>query len=113
LAFQGETAYQLNQSSSTVGAAPQSTISSQSSSTTSSHTGLRPTRPTQPPPAALPKTDGSQALNSKLLTGMFVTGILGLPVFFPFGVSSLLIAGAIGASAFRDFKLMEKFKDYL
>jgi hypothetical protein len=41
-----------------------------------------------------------QSDQKKLLTGMFVTGILGLPVFFPFGVSSLLIAGAIGASAF-------------
>jgi hypothetical protein len=36
---------------------------------------------------------------NKLLTGMVVTGILGLPVFFPFGVPSLLIAGAVGASA--------------
>jgi hypothetical protein len=36
---------------------------------------------------------------NKLLTGMFVTGILGLPVFFPFGVPSLLVAGALGASA--------------
>lgn len=36
----------------------------------------------------------------KLLTGMVVTGVLSLPVFFPFGISSLLIAGAIGASAF-------------
>jgi hypothetical protein len=36
---------------------------------------------------------------NKLLTGMVVTGVLGLPVFFPFGVPSLLIAGAIGASA--------------
>jgi hypothetical protein len=35
---------------------------------------------------------------NKLLTGMFVTGILGLPVFFPFGVPSLLVAGALGAS---------------
>jgi hypothetical protein len=37
-----------------------------------------------------------------------VTGILGLPVFFPFGVSSLLIAGAIGASAFswQEFGVM-------
>jgi len=44
----------------------------------------------------------------KLLTGMVVTGILGLPVFFPFGVSSLLIAGAIGASAFswQEFGVM-------
>jgi hypothetical protein len=39
---------------------------------------------------------------------MMVTGILGLPVFFPFGVSSLLIAGAIGASAFswQEFGVM-------
>jgi len=36
---------------------------------------------------------------NKLLTGMVVSGVLGLPVFFPFGVPSLLIAGAIGASA--------------
>lgn len=36
---------------------------------------------------------------NKLLTGMVVTGVLGLPVLFPFGVPSLLIAGAIGASA--------------
>ena len=44
----------------------------------------------------------------KLLTGIVVTGILGLPVFFPFGVSSLLIAGAIGASAFswQEFGVM-------
>ncbi|MBW4549382.1 MAG: ATP-binding protein [Symplocastrum torsivum CPER-KK1] len=35
---------------------------------------------------------------NKLLTGMLVTGVLGLPVFFPFGVPSLLIAGSIGAS---------------
>jgi len=44
----------------------------------------------------------------KLLTGMVVTGILGLPVFFPFGVSSLLIAGAIAASAFswQEFGMM-------
>ncbi len=32
----------------------------------SSHTGLPPTRPTQPPPAALPKTDGEHALNSMM-----------------------------------------------
>ncbi|HEY9672738.1 MAG TPA: hypothetical protein V6D11_14935 [Waterburya sp.] len=37
----------------------------------------------------------------KLIGGMMVTGVLGLPVFFPFGVSSLLIAGAIAGSAFR------------
>jgi hypothetical protein len=44
----------------------------------------------------------------KLLSGIVVTGILGLPVFFPFGVSSLLIAGAIGASAFswQEFGVM-------
>jgi hypothetical protein len=36
---------------------------------------------------------------NKLLTGMVVTGVLGLPVFFPFGVPSLLVAGAMGASA--------------
>jgi hypothetical protein len=36
---------------------------------------------------------------NKLLTGMVISGVLGLPVFFPFGVPSLLIAGAIGASA--------------
>jgi hypothetical protein len=36
----------------------------------------------------------------KLLTGMVVTGVLSLPIFFPFGISSVLIAGAIGASAF-------------
>jgi hypothetical protein len=36
---------------------------------------------------------------NKLLTGVVITGILGLPVFFPFGVPSLLVAGAIGASA--------------
>jgi len=36
---------------------------------------------------------------NKLLTGMVVTGLLGLPVFFPFGVPSLLVAGSIGASA--------------
>lgn len=36
----------------------------------------------------------------KLMTGMVVTGILGLPVFFPFGIGSLAIAGAIGASVF-------------
>ena len=30
---------------------------------------------------------------------MVISGVLGLPVFFPFGVPSLLIAGAIGASA--------------
>ena len=49
-----------------------------------------------------------QSDQKKLLTGMFVTGILGLPVFFPFGVSSLLIAGAIGASAFswQEFGMM-------
>ena len=35
-------------------------------SPTSSHTGLPPTRPTQPPPAALPKTDGEHALNSMM-----------------------------------------------
>jgi hypothetical protein len=35
----------------------------------------------------------------KLLTGMVVSGLLGLPVFFPFGVPSVLIAAAIGASA--------------
>jgi hypothetical protein len=35
---------------------------------------------------------------NKLLTGIVVTGILGLPVFFPFGVPSLLVAGALGAS---------------
>jgi len=35
---------------------------------------------------------------NKLLTGMIVTGILGLPVFFPFGVPSVLVAGALGAS---------------
>jgi len=35
---------------------------------------------------------------NKLLTGIVVTGILGLPVFFPFGVPSLLVAGAISAS---------------
>jgi hypothetical protein len=53
--------------------------------------------------AALYRSD-----QKKLLTGMFVTGILGLPVFFPFGVSSLLIAGAIGASAFswQEFGMM-------
>jgi hypothetical protein len=38
---------------------------------------------------------------NKLLGGMVVTGVLGLPVFFPFGVSSLLIAGAVAASAFQ------------
>jgi hypothetical protein len=37
----------------------------------------------------------------KLLGGIIVTGVLGLPVFFPFGVPSLLIAGAIAGSAFR------------
>ena len=44
----------------------------------------------------------------KLLTGIVITGVLGLPVFFPFGVSSLLIAGAIGASAFswQEFGVM-------
>jgi hypothetical protein len=49
-----------------------------------------------------------RADQKKLLTGMFVTGILGLPVFFPFGVSSLLMAGAIGASAFswQEFGMM-------
>jgi len=36
---------------------------------------------------------------NKLITGVVITGILGLPVFFPFGVPSLLVAGAIGASA--------------
>jgi len=36
---------------------------------------------------------------NKLLTGLVITGVLGLPVFFPFGVPSLLVAGAIGASA--------------
>jgi hypothetical protein len=53
--------------------------------------------------AALYRSD-----QKKLLTGMVVTGILGLPVFFPFGVSSLLIAGAIGASAFswQEFGVM-------
>ena len=34
---------------------------------------------------------------NKLLTGVVITGVLGLPVFFPFGVPSLLVAGAIGA----------------
>lgn len=38
---------------------------------------------------------------NKLLGGMVITGVLGLPVFFPFGVSSLLIAGAVAASAFQ------------
>jgi len=53
--------------------------------------------------AALYRSD-----QKKLLTGIVVTGILGLPVFFPFGVSSLLIAGAIGASAFswQEFGVM-------
>ncbi len=36
---------------------------------------------------------------NKLLTGMVISGVLGLPVFFPFGVPSLLIVGALGASA--------------
>jgi hypothetical protein len=40
---------------------------------------------------------GSQ---SKLMGGMILTGVLGLPIFFPFGITSLLIAGAIGASAY-------------
>jgi len=35
---------------------------------------------------------------NKLLTGIVITGVLGLPVFFPFGVPSLLVAGAISAS---------------
>ena len=38
---------------------------------------------------------------SQLLGAMIVTGILGLPVFFPFGVASLLTAGALAASAFQ------------
>lgn len=42
-----------------------------------------------------------RADQGKLLGGMIVTGVLGLPVFFPFGVSSLLIAGVIAGSAFR------------
>jgi hypothetical protein len=38
---------------------------------------------------------------NKLLGSMVVTGVLGLPVFFPFGVPSLLLAGAVATSAFR------------
>jgi hypothetical protein len=38
---------------------------------------------------------------NKLMTGMVVSGVLGLPIFFPFGVPSLLIAGAIAGSVFR------------
>lgn len=37
----------------------------------------------------------------KLLGGMILASVLGLPVFFPFGVSSVLIAGAIAGGAFR------------
>jgi hypothetical protein len=40
---------------------------------------------------------GSQ---TKLMGGMILTGVLGLPIFFPFGITSLLIAGALGASAY-------------
>ncbi len=43
---------------------------------------------------------GYRSDQKKLITGMVATGVLSLPVFFPFGISSLLIAGAIGASAF-------------
>ena len=38
---------------------------------------------------------------NKLLGTMVATGVLGLPVFFPFGVPSLLLAGAVAGSAFR------------
>jgi hypothetical protein len=38
---------------------------------------------------------------NKLLGSMVVTGVLGLPVFFPFGVPSLLLAGAVAGSAIR------------
>lgn len=49
-----------------------------------------------------------RADQKKLMTGIIVTGVLSLPVFFPFGISSLLIAGAIGASAFswQEFGVM-------
>jgi hypothetical protein len=38
---------------------------------------------------------------NKLMTGMIVSGVFGLPILFPFGVPSLLIAGAIAGSVFR------------
>lgn len=38
---------------------------------------------------------------SKLIGGMVVTGVLGLPVFFPFGIASLLIGGSIAGAVFR------------
>lgn len=38
---------------------------------------------------------------SKIIGGMVITGVLGLPVFFPFGIASLLIAGSVAGAAFR------------
>jgi hypothetical protein len=38
---------------------------------------------------------------NKLMAGMVVSGVLGLPIFFPFGVPSLLIAGALAGSVFH------------
>jgi hypothetical protein len=37
---------------------------------------------------------------NKLMTGMIVSGVFGLPILFPFGVPSLLIAGAYSRLCF-------------